>query len=154
MSGWLNTSHLSSLAKTALSEAQKTIDKALDIDEETPKGHTKGPRVPSPTEEAPGTLSPPVVTSSRSSSRSSSVTSSDLVRAGVSSLTSSIRRDPAKLWGSFTGSFFEAGQVGGQGQKGQNETGEGVIEEEEPGEEKKDPEKGIRSFDSTIHRVW
>ena len=146
MSGWLNTSHLSSLAKTALSEAQKTIDKALDIDEETPKGHTKGPRVPSPSEEAPGsgTLSPPVVTSSRSSSRSSSVTSSDLVRAGVSSLTSSIRSDPAKLWGSFTGSFFEAGQVGGQGQ-GQNETADSVIEEEEPGDEKKDPEKG------TIH---
>lgn len=31
---WLNTSSIASLAKSALKEAQKTIDKALDISEE------------------------------------------------------------------------------------------------------------------------
>ena len=36
MSSWLDTKkYLNTLAKTAMAEAQKTIDKALDIDNET-----------------------------------------------------------------------------------------------------------------------
>jgi hypothetical protein len=34
MSSWLDTKYLGSLAKTAIAEAQRTLDKALDIKDE------------------------------------------------------------------------------------------------------------------------
>lgn len=95
-SSWLNANHFTSIAKSALTEAQKTIDKALDIE----ASESDKPAIPStPTAPPDG----PPSTSSRSSSRSSSITS-----ASSEFMRQSVKESSAKLWGSFTGSFFEA----------------------------------------------
>jgi hypothetical protein len=64
---WFDTKQLTSLAKSALSEAQKTLDKALDIKED---GGGAVENVP--------------------------------VESAMSA---------SKMWGSFTGSFFDSSQV-------------------------------------------
>ncbi|XP_059079993.1 LOW QUALITY PROTEIN: TATA element modulatory factor-like [Tigriopus californicus] len=105
-SSWLNTNHLTSMAKSALTEAQKTIDKALDIEsnEAKPSNPSLSP-APSASSSGPGLTAEngPPPGSSRSSSRSSSITS-----ASSEFMRQSVKESSAKLWGSFTGSFFEA----------------------------------------------
>lgn len=39
MSSWFQSANIASLAKNALKEAQKTIDKALDINHDSVDGH-------------------------------------------------------------------------------------------------------------------
>jgi TATA element modulatory factor len=39
---WFDTAGIASLAKNALKEAQKTIDKALDIKDDDPNARSKG----------------------------------------------------------------------------------------------------------------
>lgn len=94
---WFDPSGIASLAKTALKEAQKTIDKALDIqDDELPdsKKVTITPTAPANT---------PVVT-----------TEPDFFgNWGLNEQETIVTKSPVKhlnnssLWGSFTGSFFD-----------------------------------------------
>lgn len=78
---WLNSTGLANLAKTALNEVQKQIDKALDIQEEEELNQKK---LSSSQTEDKTTLTVPTVKTSLS----------------TPALNSSV-------WGSFTGSFFE-----------------------------------------------
>ncbi|XP_063827954.1 TATA element modulatory factor [Ostrinia nubilalis] len=108
---WFDTSGLTSLAKTALKEAQKTIDKALDIQDESG--------------EEPEDESPPQSTAKSSPSKSGTPQKdSDFFSSwGLTVSAESGKDDPIKeqpvvtespskstsqsLWGSFAGSFFE-----------------------------------------------
>lgn len=109
---WFDTSGLTSFAKTALKEAQKTIDKALDIQDES--GEELEP------ESSPQT-------SAKSSPNHSNVSQKDnadfFASWGLTMSAESNQDDPIKeqpvvtespskstsqtLWGSFAGSFFE-----------------------------------------------
>ncbi|KAG8237875.1 hypothetical protein J437_LFUL017884 [Ladona fulva] len=108
---WFDASGIASLAKTALKEAQKTIDKALDIKDEDDQLPSNYNQV-SPVEESDsfftswGLKSP-----TRSLKSNSSVEIEDdgndsgiSEKASGSGLTSVMT---SSLWGSFTGSFFE-----------------------------------------------
>ena len=77
MSSWFDAKHISSFAKTALNEAQKTLDKALDIKEEDEGGV---------------------------------VADGEANAAPEVGSTAAIA--PSKLWGSFTGSFFDPNEKG------------------------------------------
>ncbi len=108
MTSWFDTKQLTSLAKNALSEAQKTLDKALDIQEgeEGDAAATGKRRVSSESSRRRDVRE----TNSESedddaSSASSSVTSTASAAAARAASTGS------KIWGSFTGSFFDAGQL-------------------------------------------
>ena len=88
MSSWFDAKNISSFAKTALNEAQKTLDKALDIKEENDGGDVadgEGNSVPE--------------------------------RVSTAAIASS------KLWGSFSGSFFDPNEKGAadQGSKEKDE---------------------------------
>jgi hypothetical protein len=89
---WFDTKQLTSFAKTALTEAQKTLDKALDIDEE---GQEQG-------------QVQDVVQPSEDISKVASVASKKMSSVAASA---SAAMANSKVWGSFTGSFFEASQV-------------------------------------------
>ena len=78
MSSWFDAKHISSFAKTALNEAQKTLDKALDIKEED-----EGRDV---ADDGTANAAPEV--------------------GSTAAIASS------KLWGSFTGSFFDPNEKG------------------------------------------
>ena len=77
MSSWFDAKHISSFAKTALNEAQKTLDKALDIKEENDGENGADGEANA----APEGVSTAAIASS-------------------------------KLWGSFTGSFFDPNEKG------------------------------------------
>lgn len=94
MSSWLDTKYLGSLAKNAIAEAQKTLDKALDIKDEDEDQYVDQRQVLS-TPVKPPTIPDPVVKAG-----SSSIAKSFSSNLGVSG------------WGSFTGSFFEAAELG------------------------------------------
>jgi len=94
MSSWLDTKYLGSLAKNAIAEAQKTLDKALDIKDEDEDQFEDQRQVLS-TPVKPPTIPDPVVKAG-----SSSIAKSFSSNLGVSG------------WGSFTGSFFEAAELG------------------------------------------
>ncbi|KAJ8664856.1 hypothetical protein QAD02_006518 [Eretmocerus hayati] len=81
---WFDTSGFASLAKTALKEAQKTIDKALDIKDEDPNK--------------------PAV---KSTDNSPDFFDSWGVEGDESKPSTSQRQQNTSIWGSFTGSFFE-----------------------------------------------
>ena len=77
MSSWFDAKHISSFAKTALNEAQKTLDKALDIKEDDEGGFVA---------DGEANVAPEV--------------------GSTAAIASS------KLWGSFTGSFFDPNEKG------------------------------------------
>ncbi|XP_023316610.1 TATA element modulatory factor isoform X2 [Trichogramma pretiosum] len=86
---WFDTSSFASLAKTALKEAQKTIDKALDIKDE---------------EQRSGTVLPQ---DSTSSSEVFDTWEMDKDKPVEESKSVSDQSQSTSIWGSFTGSFFE-----------------------------------------------
>ena len=94
MSSWLDTKYLGSLAKNAIAEAQKTLDKALDIKDEDEDQFEDQRQVLS-TPVKPPTIPDPAVKAG-----SSSIVKSFSSNLGVGG------------WGSFTGSFFEAAELG------------------------------------------
>lgn len=103
---WFDTSGLTSLAKTALKEAQKTIDKALDIQEEVPNDATGE----TSKEKAASSANTPQEDNDFFSSwgltRSAEIAPSEPKEQPV------VTESPSKsiqhsLWGSFTGTFFE-----------------------------------------------
>ncbi|KAF6203418.1 hypothetical protein GE061_003837 [Apolygus lucorum] len=96
---WFDTAGFATLAKSALKEAQKTIDKALDIQEED-AAKIKQNSVTSPSNSSDVSFfSTWGVEGSSTSSQSSP---GALPKEPASKMTNS-----ASLWGSFTGSFFE-----------------------------------------------
>lgn len=92
---WFDATGIASLAKNALKEAQKTIDKALDITEDidsesimsSSKANEKIAVTAETTKETPA----------MKQSISNPVLSTDAITTGASN-----------LWGSFSGSFFDA----------------------------------------------
>lgn len=91
---WFDATGFASLAKTALKEAQKTIDKALDIKDE--EGDASGTR-PSGSEASDSIASDVIDASAPKKS------SSNPILATVGSATAA-----NNLWDSFTGTFFDA----------------------------------------------
>lgn len=95
---WFDATGLANIAKTALKEAQKTIDKALDIrdeDEETENVKAK-PKSSSPEKNKPGGLNDKKNHSSQ-----------DL---GDNEMKQELHKNsemPSSNWGSFSGSFFQ-----------------------------------------------
>lgn len=109
---WFDTSGLTSLAKTALKEAQKTIDKALDIQDESGEeqeaespSHSKGDTPPgstnTPQKDNTDFFASWGLTVSAESSKDESITEASVVTESPSKSTSQ------SVWGSFAGSFFE-----------------------------------------------
>ena len=111
--GWFDTKHLASYAKTAISEAQKTLDKALDI-KEGEEGAAPNLKEPDPVS-SPGSEKAP---SEVDASETSSTTSSKSSRAAANAANAAA--NAAALWGSFTGSYFQASNVQGT-QEGEEE---------------------------------
>lgn len=100
---WFDTSGIANLAKSALKEAQKTIDKALDIKDEEQSENQITTNTPiTPPQEESDFFASWGIKSSNELKRSFSEKEDeiDLKQANKNVLTSS-------LWGSFTGSFFE-----------------------------------------------
>ncbi|XP_046398392.1 TATA element modulatory factor [Ischnura elegans] len=108
---WFDASGIASLATKALKEAQKTIDKALDIKDEDDQSSPSYVQV-SPVEESDnffsswGLKSPTKPMKSSTSLESEddgndSGISEKVTSSGITSVMTS------SLWGSFTGSFFE-----------------------------------------------
>ncbi|XP_052758948.1 TATA element modulatory factor [Galleria mellonella] len=117
---WFDTSGLTSLAKSALKEAQKTIDKALDIQDESSEEQEDEP--PSHSGTAGGKSSP-------GNSNTPSKDNSDFFSSwGLTVSAESTKDEPIKeqpvvtespskstsqsVWGSFAGSFFEQPKSG------------------------------------------
>lgn len=96
---WFDATGIASLAKTALKEAQKTIDKALDIKEdEDNNGQMKSSSTSSSLSSKSEKISP--------DSSEHSEKSHELIKQSISSpLLSTVATN--NLWGSFTGSFFD-----------------------------------------------
>jgi hypothetical protein len=105
MSSWLDTKYLGSLAKNAIAEAQKTLDKALDIKDEDEDQFEDQRQVLSTPIKPPTNPDPPAVKTG-----SSSIVKSFSSNLGVSG------------WGSFTGSFFEAAELGKESNDEQEES--------------------------------
>lgn len=105
---WFDATGIASLAKTALKEAQKTIDKALDIkeDEDTERDASAAVRSSSSTSTSSTSLSSKSEKLSPDSSEQSDK-SLDMIKQSISSpILSTVATN--NLWGSFTGSFFDA----------------------------------------------
>ena len=141
MSSWLNTKAFASLAKTALNEAQKTLDRALEIpDEELASVDNDGKWGLSIAYDAnipslyfsevkillenrvklknwfAGTIliGGNSVVSQPSSNHSKSYSTSGVRRVSedVQNEDSSQQKMDTSAWGSFTGSFFHASDIG------------------------------------------
>ena len=106
MSSWLDTKFLGSLAKNAIAEAQKTLDKALDIKDDEADDQFDDAVQAQPVKP----VHDPV-----NKSGSSTLVKSLSNNLGVSG------------WGSFTGSFFEAAELtkDKSGNEGDDEDGKG-----------------------------
>ncbi|GBP74737.1 TATA element modulatory factor [Eumeta japonica] len=111
---WFDTSGLTSFAKTALKEAQRTIDKALDIqDESSEEQNYASPlqsKTNSPSREIAATdtadfFSSWGLTVSAESGNGTSVVERPVVTESPSKSMSD------SLWGSFAGSFFEQSKI-------------------------------------------
>lgn len=106
---WFDATGIASLAKTALKEAQKTIDKALDIKEDEEHDGTASVKSSSSTSslsvKSGEKNSPDSTTSSERSDNLKAVKTSisNPILSTVATATSA-----SNLWGSFTGSFFDA----------------------------------------------
>lgn len=109
---WFDTSGLTSLAKTALKEAQKTIDKALDIQDESGEEADEQSEPQTTTKSSPGHTNTPQkdnadffaswgLTMSAESTQEVPIKEQPVVTESPSKSTSQ------SLWGSFAGSFFE-----------------------------------------------
>ncbi|XP_047503019.1 TATA element modulatory factor-like isoform X5 [Penaeus chinensis] len=117
---WFDTAGFTSLAKSALKEAQRTIDKALDIEEDTENV------VPSATFTAPGQKeklkeeSENFFASFGLDKKKSPLTPANSpvdTSAGTTPVQDGRKTSSAmvgSLWGSFTGSFFENTLIGKQ----------------------------------------
>lgn len=100
---WFDATGIASLAKTALKEAQKTIDKALDItddDDEVDESVKTTTSSISLNEK----LSPDSIDSTNIT-RNVKQSASNPILSTVGSTTAA-----SNLWGSFTGSFFDASE--------------------------------------------
>lgn len=110
---WFDTAGIASLAKNALKEAQKTIDKALDIKEDVDDdGNASDLKSSSST----SSLS---VNSAEKYSPDSSEKSDSLkvMKQSISNpilSTVATATSASNLWGSFTGSFFDAANENNQ----------------------------------------
>lgn len=104
---WFDATGIASLAKNALKEAQKTIDKALDIKED--EDHDGNASVKSSSSTSSSSIK-----SGEKNSLDSSSEQSDSLKAVKTSASNPILSTVAtatsasNLWGSFTGSFFDA----------------------------------------------
>ncbi|XP_046968522.1 TATA element modulatory factor isoform X2 [Vanessa cardui] len=109
---WFDTSGLTSLAKSALKEAQKTIDKALDIQDDSNEEQEDEAEGPSTSKSSPSTSNTP------QQDNSDFFSSWGLTVSAESGETDAIKEQPVvtespsksnsqSLWGSFAGSFFE-----------------------------------------------
>ncbi|CAH0730095.1 unnamed protein product, partial [Brenthis ino] len=110
---WFDASGLTSLAKSALKEAQKTIDKALDIQDDSSEEQEEEALKPSSSKSSPGSGSTPQkdnsdffsswgLTVSAESGKSDPIKEQPVVTESPS------KANPSQtLWGSFAGSFFE-----------------------------------------------
>lgn len=105
---WFDATGIASLAKTALKEAQKTIDKALDIKDDVEHDGNA-----SDLKSSSSTSSLSVQSAEKNSPDSSEKSDKDLkvMKQSISNpILSSVATATAasNLWGSFTGSFFDA----------------------------------------------
>lgn len=93
---WFDTSGFASLAKTALKEAQKTIDKALDIKDEPDRAKNH------PVQSQPGTSNPDFFSNW-------GVKGDDDAKDKKRRIlpNQKLPQNAGSIWGSFTGSFFE-----------------------------------------------
>lgn len=107
---WFDTSGLTNLAKTALKEAQKTIDKALDIQDESSEEQDDE----SPSQEQPKAAQNQVTTPQKDDFFASwgLTVSAESNNGGTDPVV--VTESPSKsannnqsMWGSFAGSFFE-----------------------------------------------
>lgn len=100
---WFDATGIASLAKTALKEAQKTIDKALDIKDDEDEVDEQV-NTSSSTTSLSEKLSPDSIDSDK---RVGNVkqSASNPILSTVGTGTSA-----SNLWGSFTGSFFDANE--------------------------------------------
>lgn len=114
---WFDATGFASMAKTALKEAQKTIDKALDIKEDVENDGTASVKSSS------STSSLSVKTSEKNSPDSPTSERSDSLKAVKTSVSNPILSTVAtatsasNLWGSFTGSFFDAANENNENSK-------------------------------------
>ncbi|XP_035444848.2 TATA element modulatory factor [Spodoptera frugiperda] len=109
---WFDTSGLTSLAKNALKEAQKTIDKALDIQDESGDEPEEEATPQTSAKSSPGHSNTPQkdnsdffsswgLTVSAESEQNTPIKEQPVVTESPSKSTSQ------SIWGSFAGSFFE-----------------------------------------------
>ncbi|XP_063623742.1 TATA element modulatory factor [Cydia splendana] len=105
---WFDTSGLTSLAKTALKEAQKTLDKALDIQDESGEEEEAGAST-SQMKSSPGeSETTPKDNSDFFASWGLTVSAEGPQDANEQTVvTESPSKGSQSLWGSFAGSFFE-----------------------------------------------
>lgn len=124
---WFDTTGLTSLAKSAFKEAQKTIDKALDIQNDGTEPEKILPKEKSLTDPTPTPAKEGDFFSSWGLTVSDSVVTSD-------SAPSVITQSPSKagaptLWGSFTGSFFETEMQKDEAEKEKNAQLEMIVDD-------------------------
>lgn len=103
---WFDTTRLASLTKHALKEAQKQIDKALDIQDDLddePTGLEKDKSSKQNDENTSGVMTTTTTTTTMVKSKTAPSTPVQQMQP----LGSSKSTDSQAAWGSFTGSFFE-----------------------------------------------
>lgn len=105
---WFDATGIASLAKNALKEAQKTIDKALDIKDD---GNDDGNVSDSKSSSSTSSLSMKSVEKYSQDSSEKSDTLNVIKQSMSNPILSSVATatSASNLWGSFTGSFFDAG---------------------------------------------
>lgn len=114
---WFDTTGFASLAKTALKEAQKTIDKALDIKEDDDGGGGSASDLRSSSSTSSLSVKSAEKYSPDSSEKSDSL---KVMKQSISNpILSTVATATAasNLWGSFTGSFFDAAGENNQNTK-------------------------------------
>lgn len=112
---WFDTSGLTSLAKTALKEAQKTIDKALDIQDESGEEEEAASAADSKAISSPGNT--PQKDSSDFFASWGLTVSAESAKDDPCEEQLVVTESPSKsssqsVWGSFAGSFFEQPKAG------------------------------------------
>ena len=112
MASWFDTTQLTSYAKSALNDVQKTLDKALDIKEEEEKKAREKAEAEAKAAKADGGGDGDPTPDDRDETESvSSVASSASSAAAKAAKAAKALTSGSKMWGSFTGSFFDAGQM-------------------------------------------